>query len=85
MLVLSATYYNKWLKTLVPVDRFWRLLERTITFLRRLAPISPSCADDCVILEKITQLVFGGSPAPKQVYRKGAVPVSASTLFGPSM
>ena len=82
MLVLSATHYNKWLKTLVPVDRFQRLLERTIGFLRRLAPISPTCAHDCAILEKVTRLLFGVQADVKHVYRnEGVEPPSTTTSF----
>ncbi|KAK3709023.1 hypothetical protein LTR37_011187 [Vermiconidia calcicola] len=82
MLVLSATHYNKWLKTLVPTGRFQELLERTITFLRRLGPISPTCSHDCSILERIHRLIFGLSPDAKHLYRnEGVEPPSASTSF----
>ena len=88
MLVLSATYYNKWLKTLVARDRFHGLLERTIRFLRRLSPISPTCAHDCSILEKITTLLFGVSPDQKHLYRNEGIetqPASATSSFhGPN-
>lgn len=90
MLVLSATHYNKWLKALVPEARFHSLLERTIRFLRRHAAISPTCAHDCSILEKITSLLFGVSPDAKHIYQNEGVvervPVeshSATSSFGP--
>lgn len=94
MLVLSATHYNKWLKTLVPESRFHGLLERTIKFLRRHSQISPTCAHDCQILEKITTLLFGVSPDAKHVYKNEGIesiqrgpagePMSATSSFGPA-
>jgi hypothetical protein len=90
MLVLSATHYNKWLRALVPEERFHGLLERTIKFLRRHAAISPTCTHDCSILEKITSLLFGVSPDAKHIYhnegiveRVAAEPHSANSSFGP--
>ena len=50
MLVLSATMHTHYLKTLVDHGKFKKLLLRTIKFLRRLAPISPTCQADCLIL-----------------------------------
>ena len=58
MLVLAATFNSTHMKGLVPEDHFRRLLERTITFLRRLGPISPTCRIDCSILEKIQRVLF---------------------------
>ena len=85
MLVLSATYYNKWLKTLVAKDRFHDLLERTIRFLRRHSQISPTCAVDCSILEKISSLLFGVSLDQKYLYHNEGIetqPASATSSFG---
>lgn len=68
MLVLSATYHNGSLKKLVPAERFQALLERTIKFLRRLGPISPTCAIDCSILEKIHRRLFGVTSEAKHLF-----------------
>lgn len=85
MLVLSATYYNNYLKKLVPPERFQRLLERTISFLRRLAPISPTCNIDCGILEKIHRQLFDIPQDVKHFYRnEGVEPMSASHSFSAS-
>lgn len=79
MLVLAATYYNNWLKTLIPEEEFHNHLERTIKFLRRLSPISPTCANDCQILEKISKLLFGNVPPDaKHMYRNEVEPPSMS-------
>ena len=78
MLVLAATFNTKTLKQLVPEDRFQRLLERTISFLRRLSPISPTCHNDCLILEKINRHLFG---APSEVYHNEREPQSAANSF----
>ena len=79
MLVLAATFYNNWLKTLVPEAEFSRLLERTIKFLRRLAPISPTCWHDCHILERISKLLFGNiPPGAEHMYRNEIEPPSAA-------
>jgi hypothetical protein len=37
------------------------LLSRTISFLDRLAPISPTCQADCLILKKVQRLIFNDS------------------------
>jgi hypothetical protein len=57
MLVLSATWHNEHLRKLVDPDDFQRLLGRTISFLHRLSPISPTCQLDCSILEKIQRVI----------------------------
>jgi len=91
MLVLSATYYNRWLSKLVDPDRFRKLLERTIGFLRRLGPISPTCKIDCSILEKIHRHLFGVPQDEKYLYRNEGVegsftaePMSVNNSFGAS-
>ena len=87
MLVLSATYYNKILKPTVPTERFQNLLIRTIGFLRRLGPISPTCAIDCAILEKINNFLFGVTSHyknPNDIYTKEREPMSATNSFGAS-
>ncbi|GAB7360772.1 hypothetical protein MBLNU230_g0760t1 [Neophaeotheca triangularis] len=81
MLVLSATYYNKYLKQLIDSEKLKVLLERTIQFLRRLAPISPTCSNDCVILEKINHCLFGVPQDAKHLYRGELEPPSASNSF----
>lgn len=84
MLVLAASYHNVYLKEFVPKERFQQLIERTIVFLRRLAPISPTCYHDCGILERISRLLFATPTADaKMIYRnEGYEPPSASTSFG---
>ena len=87
MLVLSAAYHNKYCKKLVDVERFQPLLIRTISFLRRLGPISPTCAIDCAILEKINKLLFGVAQHyknPMDIYTKEREPMSATNSFGAS-
>ena len=84
MLVLSATYHNKYLKVLIDQERFQKLLTRTIGFLRRLGPISPTCAIDCAILEKINKALFGVAQQyknPNEIYSKETDPASASNSF----
>lgn len=60
MLLLAATYQS-WLRELVPLAEFNALLDRTINFLRTLAPISPSLTWDTRILEKV-RLLINNSP-----------------------
>lgn len=85
MLVLSATYYNNYLNKLVPPERFQMLLERTISFLRRLGAISPTCSIDCGILEKIHRQLFGIPQDAKHFYRnEGVEPLSATVSFSAS-
>ena len=60
MLVLSATWRTHFLRKLIDQDRFQALLDRTIGFLSKLSSISPTCRDDCKILEKIRLFLFGG-------------------------
>lgn len=61
ILVLAASYHNPYLKQLVDPEQFRKLIERTIVFLRRLAPISLTCDHDCGILERINSLLFAPS------------------------
>ncbi|CAK4033147.1 hypothetical protein DOTSEDRAFT_72963 [Lecanosticta acicola] len=86
MLVLSATYSHNILKIIVDEKKFHRLLQRTITFLRRLAPISPTCQADCGILEKFSNTLFPTARELPGVYRdEGVEPMSATTSFsGPN-
>lgn len=81
MLVLAATYYTPWLRDLVPARDFETKLDRTIAFLRRLAPISPTCNIDCGILEKIHRLLFGIPADAKLAYENEIEPGSASHSF----
>jgi hypothetical protein len=50
MLVLAATY-KSWLYQLVPEEEFFRLMDRTIEFLRRLTPLSPVFATNMRVLQ----------------------------------
>jgi len=86
MLVLAASYNSNYLKRFIQEERFRPLLDRTIGFLRRLAPISSTCALDCSILEKISRLLFPTPTADvKQIYRnEGYEPQSAHTSFSHS-
>jgi hypothetical protein len=67
MLVLSAAWRTHDLRRFIDQDRFQELLDRTIGFLSKLSSISPTCRDDCKILEKIRQLLFGGPPDQKMI------------------
>lgn len=56
MLVLAATYMSHLrdvLNDLLPKERLVSLLERTIRFLRKLAPISNTLATDASILQGV--------------------------------
>jgi hypothetical protein len=68
MLVLSATWRTHYMREYIDQERFETLLGRTISFLRKLSPISPTCKLDCSILEKIQRVLFGTPPAEKPVY-----------------
>ncbi|KAK3643851.1 hypothetical protein LTR56_009946 [Elasticomyces elasticus] len=75
MLVVSAIYNNNAMKGLViasndteRLSRFKSQLARTIRFLRRLSPISPTCGVDCSILEDIQKSLFGVPADQKHVY-----------------
>lgn len=68
MLVLSATWRTEYLRMLIDQERFQNLLNRTIRFLRKLAPISPTCQLDCSILEKIQRVLFGIPADEKPMY-----------------
>lgn len=82
MLVLSATYRHPVLKRIVNENKFHRLLQRTITFLRRLAPISPTCQADCGILEKFSNTLFPSAREMPSIYRdEGVEPMSATASF----
>lgn len=83
MLVLAASFHNPYLHNFIDKDRFQQLIERTIVFLRRLAPISPTCYHDCHILEAISRLLFATPTADaKQIYRNEYEPRSATASFG---
>lgn len=68
MLVLSATWRNDHMRKLIDSERFKRLLRRTIRFLCKLAPISPTCKLDCSILEKIERILFGIPSDERPIY-----------------
>ncbi|GIZ48832.1 hypothetical protein CKM354_001187800 [Cercospora kikuchii] len=91
MLVLSAAFNSKYIDPLVPRERFKSLLERTISFLRRLAPISPTCAADCGILEKFNRTLFPLEEDMKPHYRNEGIeynlldPTSAENSFQDSL
>lgn len=83
MLVLSAAYESPLLGTWVPQERFQQLMQRTITFLRRLAPISPTSAADCGILEKFNKILFPTASEEPHVYKnEGVEAMSATASFG---
>jgi hypothetical protein len=67
MLVLSAAWHTFFLRKLIDRDRFQELLDRTIGFLSKLSSISPTCRDDCKILRKIRQFLFGDPPDQKLI------------------
>ncbi|KAI6837593.1 hypothetical protein KC332_g8898 [Hortaea werneckii] len=73
MLVLSAAFQDGVLKQMIDEERFKYLLERTISFLRRLAPISPTCGIDCGILENIQRVLFGTSEEDRHFYKNEGV------------
>jgi hypothetical protein len=81
MLVLSATWHIPYLRKLIDQERFEFLLGRTIIFLRKLSPISPTCQLDCSTLEKIQRVLFGNPPAELPMYRaNGSVdPLNSAT------
>lgn len=58
MLILSVVYNKPYLGTLALKDKFKKLLERTIGFLRKLSLISPTCTVDCEILETLNNILF---------------------------
>ncbi|KAF2147209.1 uncharacterized protein K452DRAFT_3403 [Aplosporella prunicola CBS 121167] len=58
MLVLAAVR-RSWLRDLIPLARLNELMERTIKFLRRLIPISPTMRVDVAILENTQKCVNG--------------------------
>ena len=62
MLVLSTVWQNGSLRELIDKDRFQKLLARTIGFLCKLSTISPTCQQDCAILEGIQRVLFGSPP-----------------------
>jgi hypothetical protein len=79
MLVLSATYNSIYLRKLVPEDKFKALLKRTINFLRRLAPISPTSRADCHILEGFEKTLFPVADAEPDTFRDEGVVRGALT------
>ncbi|KAI9675577.1 MAG: hypothetical protein M1817_000943 [Caeruleum heppii] len=56
LLVLTVASRSPVLAELVPQEDYSRLLQRTIAFLRHLAPISPTLKTDAIILERCQQL-----------------------------
>lgn len=83
MLVLCATFTTDYMKQIVQTDKFRERLHRTIGFLRKLAPISPTCAADCGILEKFNNLLFPVSSEQPDIYHnEGVEPMSATNSFG---
>lgn len=59
MLILSIVYNSPYLGTLVLKDKFKKLLERTIGFLRKLSLILLTCIVDCEILKTLNNILFG--------------------------
>ncbi|KAF2084119.1 hypothetical protein K490DRAFT_39241 [Saccharata proteae CBS 121410] len=56
ILVLSAVR-RSWLKDLIPFDKLMYLTDRTISFLRRLEPLSPTLQVDVEVLENTKRIV----------------------------
>lgn len=82
--MLTAVVKSSIFKSLVPEEEYHRLLKRTIAFLRRLSPISPTCQADCGILEKFSNTLFGleRNQDLKDVYHnEGVEMMSASNSF----
>ena len=59
MLVMAATYCSR--LGLVKKGELQTLLDRTISFLRRLRNISETLEEDCRILETVQQVVFNSN------------------------
>lgn len=83
MLVLTAVVMSKIYNSLLREDEYHRLLNRTIAFLRKLSPISPTCKADCGILEKFASNLFNPSEDLKDIYHNEGVveTMSASNSF----
>lgn len=64
MLVLAAVYQHQNLRCYVPRDKLLGLLDRTISTLDRLAPISQTCKADCWILRQIRNSMFPAAGNP---------------------
>lgn len=60
MLVLAATYKSH-LSRLVNRNKLEELLDRTINFLGKYSPISPTLKKDAEILHDIKQQIFGAN------------------------
>lgn len=58
MLVLAATYRDERLQQYISGEQLRSLLDRTISWLGRLAPISQTCKADCWILQRIRGSLF---------------------------
>ncbi|KAK3115158.1 hypothetical protein LTR53_005800 [Teratosphaeriaceae sp. CCFEE 6253] len=86
MLVLAATSYSNILKFMLDEARFRELLARTIAFLRKLSAISPTCAIDCLMLERIQTALFHVPADQKHVYmNEGVEHMSAAGSFSTSV
>jgi len=93
ILVLAAAYKNPFLRQLVPEDKFWALMARTIALLSRLSPLSPVFGINQRVLETTRaemELVrkqdyeeiqsYHGTPVGG-VGRGGSIPLSTSSSF----
>ncbi|EOD46234.1 C6 finger domain-containing protein [Neofusicoccum parvum] len=65
-LVLAAVR-KSWMRDLIPHGRVIELVERTIRFLRRLVPISPTLRVDVAILENTLKCLNGEKSDPASV------------------
>ena len=63
MLVLSTTFYTRWMTRAVPRQPFQNLLERTRGVLRNLSENSAAWRARCCILERISKLLFEAKDA----------------------
>lgn len=62
MLILSATYRDPGLTSLVPQWRLEQLFDRTIGLLRSLSPSSETLAQDAKILSALREVTFAEPP-----------------------
>lgn len=78
MLVLAAVHSSKLLSFLLDEDAFKRLLDRTIDFLRSLAPISSTLKKDSELLSVIRDKISHG-------FKGGSDYVNPTGSFGSNM
>jgi hypothetical protein len=57
MLVVAAVYLDRRLRPLVPYDRFWQIMGRTLTLFAHLAPLAPVYAIHYNVLQQAANQV----------------------------